>query len=120
IVAEAKSNLKKAFAQELKENKIFEFEFVIDDQKTYYSFNEFKSPRARETFAKYRQLEIDYRQQKDKLAALRDQYEYTNKAEQTQLTPGILDLEKRVHEMQEELDELAITVRYEEKNNSKN
>ncbi|KAA6325768.1 hypothetical protein EZS27_025055 [termite gut metagenome] len=118
IVAEAKSNLKKAFAQELKENKIFEFEFVIDDQKTYYSFNEFKSPRARETFAKYRQLEIDYRQQKDKLAALRNQYTYANKAEQTQLTPGILDLEKRVYEMQEELDELAITVRYEEKNNT--
>ncbi|KAA6315689.1 hypothetical protein EZS27_033889, partial [termite gut metagenome] len=118
IVAEAKSNLKKAFAQELKENKIFEFEFVIDDQKTYYSFNEFKSPYARETFAKYRQLEIDYRQQKDKLAALRNQYTYANKAEQTQLTPGILDLEKRVYEMQEELDELAITVRYEEKNNT--
>jgi tetratricopeptide (TPR) repeat protein len=119
IVAEAKSNLDKAFAKAPEENKTFEFEFVIDDQKTYHSLNDFKSPRARETFARYRQLEIDYRQQRDKLATLRDQYAYAGKTEQTALAPRILDLEKRVNRMQEEWGELAIAVRYEEKKNVK-
>ncbi|KAA6344254.1 hypothetical protein EZS27_008108 [termite gut metagenome] len=119
VIAEAQRNLEKVLNQKPKENKkIFDFEFVINDQKTYYTLDEFKSSRARETFNQYRQLETEHWQLSDKLASLRDQYASSSadKAKQMQLTPGILDLEKRVDQMQNELDRLAIKVRYEEKN----
>ncbi|KAA6350704.1 hypothetical protein EZS27_001932 [termite gut metagenome] len=116
IVAEAKEGLKKVlFSRKPAEKKVFDFEFVIDDQRTYYNLNEFKSSRAREAFNKYRQLEKDYRQQMDKLAVLREQYARLDKAKQSQLTPVIIDLEKQVHEMSKELDVWATKTRYEEK-----
>jgi hypothetical protein len=117
LVAEAKDHLKKVLlSRKPAEKKVFDFEFVIDDQRTYHNFNEFKSSRAREAFNKYRQLEKDYRQQADKLSVLRERYARVNKAQQTQLTPVIIDLERQVYEMSEELDVWAINTRYEEKN----
>jgi hypothetical protein len=70
-------------------------------------------------FTKYKQLERDYQQQTEKLNQQREQYAHANKGEQTKLSPGILDMEKRVHEMLDELDRLAVNVRYEEKNITK-
>jgi hypothetical protein len=117
IVAEAKDNLKKALLdQKPVEKKVFDFEFVIDDQRTYHHLDEFKSPRAREMFNKYRQLEKDYRQQMDKLAVLREQYARVDKAKQAQMVSVIIDLERRVYEMSKEPDVWMINTRYEEKN----
>ncbi|KAA6332507.1 hypothetical protein EZS27_018996 [termite gut metagenome] len=116
IVTEAKSSLEKALlSRKPVEKKVFDFEFVIDDQRTYHNLNEFKSSRAREVFNKYRQLEKDYRQQMDKLTLLREQYAQGDKAKQAQLTSVIIDLERRVYEMSKELDVWAINTRYEEK-----
>ncbi|KAA6317665.1 hypothetical protein EZS27_032217 [termite gut metagenome] len=107
------------FVDNAKKEKVIDFEFIVDDQHTYYSLNEFKSIHAREVFTAYKQLERDYQQQTEKLNQQREQYAHTHKEGQTKLAPGILDLEKRVHEMSEELDRLAVNVRYEEKNITK-
>ncbi|KAA6337708.1 hypothetical protein EZS27_014228 [termite gut metagenome] len=119
VVAQAKNSLKEALSRKPKQEKVIDFEFIIDDKNTYYSFNEFKSIHARELFTKYKQLERDYQQQTEKLNKQREQYAHANKGEQTKLSPGILDLEKRVHKMSEELDRLVVNVRYEEKNITK-
>ncbi|KAA6349031.1 hypothetical protein EZS27_003542 [termite gut metagenome] len=119
VVAQAKASLKKALSQKPKKEKVIDFEFIIDDKNTYYSLNEFKSIYARELFIKYRQLERDYQQRTDELNKQREQYANTNKEGKNKLVPGILDLEKRVYKMSEELDQLIINVRYEEKNITK-
>jgi hypothetical protein len=119
VVAEAKSSLKKVLNQKPKKEKVIDFEFIIDDQNIYYSLNEFKSIRARELFIKYRQLERDYQQRTDELNKQREQYAHTNKEGKSKLAPGILDMEKQVHKMSEELDQLPVNVRYEEKNITK-
>jgi hypothetical protein len=55
IVAQGKSSLKNMLlSQKPAEKKVVDFECVIDDQRTYYHLNEFKSSRAREAFNKYR------------------------------------------------------------------
>jgi hypothetical protein len=56
----------------------------------------------------------------DKLSVLREQYARVDKAKQSQLTPVIVDLERQVYKMPEELDVWAINTRYEEKNVLKN
>jgi hypothetical protein len=116
IVAHAKSSLKKVLLnRKPTEKKVFDFEFVIDDQRTYYNLTEFKSSRAREAFNKYQQLEKDYRQQTDKLSVLREQYAQVDQAKQSQLTPVIIELERQVYEMSNELEVWVMHTRYEEK-----
>ena len=92
-----------------------EFEFVIDDNTTYYLLSDFKSPKAKLLFQSYRQLEKDYLQQEDKLNGLRQQYASANQQGKEKLAPAILDLEKRILQMNEELDALGVSVRNAEK-----
>lgn len=114
VVDEAKKRLTAAMNYTPKERKTYEFIFVINDQYTYYSTEEFKSARAKELFNKFRQLEKDYKTQADRLEELRDKYAKAGKNEKEKMTPGILDLEKRVQAMSGQVDALAIDVRNEE------
>ena len=96
-----------------------DFEFIIDDNTTYYHLDDFKSPQAKEQFKKYQQKEKDYRQQESKLDSQRQWYARANKEEKTKMAPSILDLEKRVEQMIRELDKEAIDIRNTEKQNLK-
>ena len=97
------------------ERRIADFEFVIDDNTTYYLLKDFKSAKAKQLFQRYQQMEKDYRQQEEKLNSMRLRYATGNKQEKTILTPAILDLEKRILQMSGELDALEINVRNAEK-----
>ena len=56
-VADAKHRLQAAFDEKPQTTKSHEFEFVIDDQNTYYQQSDFKSPQVKKLFGKYLQLE---------------------------------------------------------------
>lgn len=113
--AEAQQRLEAAISHKPQEHRIADFEFVIDDNTTYYLLNDFKSAKARQLFQRYRQMEKDYRQQEEKLDNMRTRYANSNKQEKAILTPAILDLEQRVMQMSGELDALEINVRNAEK-----
>ena len=114
-VAEAQQRLEAAMSHKPQERRIADFEFVIDDNTTYYLLKDFKSAKAKQFFQRYQQMEKDYRQQEEKLNSMRLRYATGNKQEKTILTPAILDLEKRILQMSGELDALEINVRNAEK-----
>ena len=114
-VAEAQQRLEAAMSHKPQERRIADFEFVIDDNTTYYLLKDFKSAKAKQLFQRYQQMEKDYRQQEEKLNNMRLRYATGNKQEKTILTPAILDLEKRILQMSGELDALEINVRNAEK-----
>ena len=117
-VAEALQRLEAAISHKPKERRKVDFEFVIDDNTTYYLMTDFKSAKAKQLFLRYRQMEKDHLQQEEKLNNLRQQYSTGNKQEKERMAPAILDLEKRILQMSEELAALEINVRNAEKQNN--
>lgn len=118
-VSNARKRLEAAINHKPQEQFVADFEFIIDDNTTYYHLDDFKSPQAKEQFKKYQQKEKDYRQQESKLDSQRQWYARANKEEKTKMAPSILDLEKRVEQMIRELDKEAIDIRNTEKQNLK-
>lgn len=118
-VTEAQKRLEAAINHKPQERRITDFEFVIDDNTTYYLLSDFKSAKAKTLFQHYRQMEKDYHRQEEKLRNMRLRYAGSNKQEKAILTPAILDLEKRVSQMYNELDTLETNVRNTEKQRNK-
>ena len=114
-VTEALQRLEAAISHKPKERRAMDFEFVIDDHTTYYLMSDFKSAKAKSLFQRYQQMEKDYYQQEEKLNSLRQQYAGANQQGKEKMAPAILDLEKRVLQMSEELDTLEVNVRNAEK-----
>lgn len=110
-VAEAKERLQAVINKKPIEKNNYDFDFVINDELTYHSIDQFTSPEARTLFKKYQLLSKGYRQQCDKLDTQRQWYEKANKEERAKMTGGILDLERRVQEMSQELDAQTISIR---------
>lgn len=117
-VTEAQQRLEAAINQKPKVRRVVDFEFIIDDSTTYNSLDDFQSPAAKQLFLRYRQLKKDYIQQEERLNDLRQQYTSGNKQEKEKLAPGILDLEKRILQMDKELSTLEMNVRNTEKTKS--
>lgn len=118
-ISEARQRLSAALYAKPQEKVETDFEFIIDDNHTYYHLTDFISPKAKELYLKYEQMEKDFRRQSEKLADMRRNYANANKQEKAKLAPAILDLEKRVGQMDVELDKQAILVRNTEKQNVK-
>lgn len=118
-VKEAQQRLEAAINHKPQERKVVDFEFIIDDNATYYQLSDFKSAKAKQLFQRYQLLDKDYRQQQGKLDNQRQWYTNAKKQEKEKATPAILDLEKRVLKMIEELNALEVNVRNAEKTKSK-
>lgn len=88
-----------------------DFEFVVDDRHVYHTLSDFHSPQAKTRYQQYRQAEQNYRQQSRKLDGLRQQYAAGNDEQRRQLSPAILDLEKRLRQLSAELKQAAADTR---------
>ncbi|WP_294472706.1 hypothetical protein [uncultured Bacteroides sp.] len=115
MVNEALQRLKAAITHKPQERRAMDFEFIIDDNTTYYFLSDFKSAKAKQLFQQYQQMEKDFVQQEEKLNNLRQQYANANNQGKEKMAPAILDLEKRILQMSGELDVLGINVRNAEK-----
>lgn len=113
-VKEAKERLEAAISQKPREEKNYDFEFIVNDQITYHKIDQFQSEQSKELFREYQQLCKDYRQQSSKLSSQRDWYGDASAEDQKKMSAAILDLEKRVEEMSHQLDTLSTRVRNEE------
>lgn len=113
-VEAALARLAATLNQKKPEEKVHDFEFVINDRATYYTIAEFQSPTACQQFLAYQQREKDYKKQLDKLNAQRKWYADANESERRRVAPSIIDLEKRVEEMERQLSTQAVNIRNEE------
>lgn len=118
-VTDAKTRLNKAIDHKPEEQRHVDFEFIIDDARTYVQESDFKSPQAKQLFKSYKLLQNELKTKETKLARLRLEYSQASSADKGKLAPGILDLENRVLTMSEELDKLEVKVRNLEKSQSK-
>ena len=143
-VSNARKRLEAAINHKPQEQFVADFEFIIDDNTTYYHLDDFKSPQAKEQFKKFiadeRAVgmnivpEIDVPAHALSFTKIwpelkvsnklhnnnqRQWYARANKEEKTKMAPSILDLEKRVEQMIRELDKEAIDIRNTEKQNLK-
>lgn len=118
-VAAAKKRLEAALNYRPKQRRAMDFEFVIDDRRTYYLLSDFRSEEAREMFRQYQQLEKDCRLQREKLDAQREEYAQAGESERAVMAPAIRDLEERVLQMALEMDSMRRGIRNAEINDTK-
>ena len=116
----AKQRLAQVTYAENTRQKKGDFRFVVDDNKVYHRLSDFASEEAREQFRSYLQKEKDLNELQTSLKNLRTAYHESNQAGKDQLTPGILDKEQRVKELQDEIAALETSVRNTELKKIKN
>ncbi len=115
VVKAAKERLKNIGNEKQQTTKNYDFEFIIDDQTTYYQLSDFRSPQAKTLFGKYSQLEKSYKQQSAKLEDMRTWYSRANADEKAKMSAAILDLEKNIQQVSAQMKDTAIQIRNLEK-----
>ena len=94
-----------------KEVKKTDFQFIVDDSATYTVWEDFRSKEAHNMYRQLVQKEKDLNQLQTNLAQKREQFATENGLGRKKLEPSILDLEKRIPQLVEEVEKLAIEVR---------
>ena len=111
-VARAKQRLAKVtYAKTGKKNKKTEFTFIVNDNRTYTSLNDFRKPEAKKMFQEMRKMQSDLETLENELDKLREEYSKSNKAVRESMTPGILDKEKRVNGLRTEIGKMGTKIR---------
>ena len=111
IVREGRKNLAKVLYTQQKEKKENDFNFVVDDFDVYHSLKDFTSSEAKNRFQVMLQMEADSKLLVNDLSNLRKAYTTANEATKKSMTPEILDKEKRVQQMLEELATMESEIR---------
>jgi hypothetical protein len=78
------------------EEKKRDFEFVINNNLTYYTLQDIKSPEARSLYEKHINASRRINDLERKLSALRNDYSRGNPAKKNELSPAILQAEKQL------------------------
>jgi tetratricopeptide (TPR) repeat protein len=82
-----------------------DFEFVINDHTTYYTWNEFRSAEAKMSYEKVIGLKKQMQTLEDKLDEARTAYAKGNSSAHEQLKPSILQAEEKLSELLSQIDE---------------
>ena len=110
-VREARQRLAALKYAKEEETKANDFHFIIDDSATYTTWTDFRSKEAQNAYRQLVQKEKDLQLLQDNLAMKRDQYEAENGLGKKKLEPSILDLEKRIPQLMDEVERLSNEVR---------
>ncbi|MBK5723117.1 tetratricopeptide repeat protein [Dysgonomonas sp. Marseille-P4677] len=91
-----------------------DFDFVINDNNTYYTLSEFKNKAARDTYFRVVQMRGEARKISERLESLRVEYSKSSPDARRTMASQILDLEKREEQMRVMINELEIQARNQE------
>ena len=108
---EGKQNLAQVLYAKEEVNKKGDFHFVVDDNAVYHVLADFRSTEAKKLYQQMSQTEADFKSLTADLDELRGKYAAANESVKQNLTPGILDKEKRVEQMREELQAMSDKIR---------
>lgn len=115
IVQEAIARLQKIASQSHKQTPEHAFTFIIDDNNVYHKLDDFRSKEARNLFMQWTQKNNDLQSLRRRIETLRRAYIAGDDARKQNLSPELLDLEKREEQMVNEQDNLEIIIRQTEK-----
>ena len=110
-VEDAKNRLAKALANQNVNKEKKNFTFIINDQYTYHSLNDFRSNEARNLYVQLTSKMKELQQLEQNLLQMRDQYATGNAQIKKNLTPTILKLEKQIPQLIKETEDMTIKVR---------
>ena len=110
-VEDAKNRLAKALANQNVNKEKKNFTFIINDQYTYHSLNDFRSNEARNLYVQLTSKMKELQQLEKNLLQMRDQYATGNAQIKKNLTPTILKLEKQIPQLIKETEDMTIKVR---------
>ena len=88
-----------------------DFKFIVDDGLVYYSLTDFTSSEAKKKYQVLLQIEKDNQSIIKELKELRNRYSSADAETKSSLAPEILDKEKRVQELLEQLSSLEPEIR---------
>lgn len=91
-----------------------DFEFVIDDNRTYYKLSDFRNRAAQTTYSKVVQLQTELKDVSGKLEKQRTEYSTASENSKRGMTSAILNLEKRVEQLQAEIPAMEMQARNQE------
>lgn len=91
-----------------------DFEFVINDNHTYYKLSDFKNRTASGTYSKLIQLQKEKTALSDKLEKARIAYNKSAENAKRNMTEEILSMEKQLEQLQKEIPQLEIQARNQE------
>lgn len=94
-----------------KETILKDFELVIDDLTTYYTLKDFRSTKAREVAARWRQETDNLASLSKQLEQKRTAYSQANTNQRKNMSAGILDMEKRVGQLERTIAALELEAR---------
>lgn len=111
IVAEARKRLASAGSQRKRPAKAHDFTLVINDNLTYTTFQDFKSPAARTMCTGWARDKKNYDLQQQELEKLRDRYAAGSQDIKDKLSSTILSLEKSQETTRQTLKNVEIQIR---------
>jgi hypothetical protein len=88
-----------------------EIYFVLNDSVIYTSKSEFRSSTARKTYQEWQNMQRQMELDQEVLTQLRLQYAESDNASKKELTPQILQLEKKQSQLHEQCNELLQATR---------
>ena len=91
--------------------RMADFTFIVDDSATYHSLRDFRSAEARKQFQMLQQKEKDLESLIGQLDKKREAYAQAAESNRANMAPGMLDMEKRVEQLRQDIEELTNTVR---------
>ncbi len=110
-VRKAKQRLSVVTYQKPVEEQKRDFEFVIDDNSTYYYLTDFKSAEAKRLFTTWQQECKEQKGREDLLEGKRTKYARGTATQKNSLKDEILELERAVEEHELALRQLELSVR---------
>lgn len=110
-VSDAQQRLAAVMNVQEEETVKADFHFIINDDATYTTWGNFRSKEAQDVYRQLMQKEKDLNQLKQTLAQKRKEYESENGLGKKKLEPSILDLEKRIPQLMEEVKKLTLETR---------
>lgn len=110
-VDDALARLEKLREEDITEIKVNDFHFIINDQLTYHTWSDFHSKEAKNKFQELMQKEQDLSFLLYTLQNKRKQYEVGDETERKQLSFSIIDMEKRIPQLKNEIEHLTKEVR---------
>ena len=91
-----------------------DFEFVINDKKTYYKMSDFKNRTAQSTYSKVVEMKSELKGLSEKLEKLRADYSTASQDEKRRISSDIYSLEKEVEQLQVSIPQMEIQARNQE------
>lgn len=111
-VVRAKQRLAKVtYSGSNKKEQKTDFEFIVNDNRTYTSLNDFRNKEAKKLFQEMNKMKKDLKELENELDGLRKKYSTSGNDMKKSIAPGIIDKEQRVESLRKEIETMTRKIR---------